>query len=164
MSNEVRRFSFSFVLLFIILSYGRVDAQTITDIPVQIDKKITSKGKSISTEWCASVSSDVYLMDTIIIRQGTPVAIRIERAKARPLGEEGTMTLRFLQTTDVNGRSLKLQTSVFISGRDREALAIGLGLGLGFFTIVGYFCFLVKGTEAVVNPGTLYYVRGSLSY
>jgi hypothetical protein len=144
----------------ILIGFECVEAQTIIDIPVRIDKNVTSKGVPISTEWCASVAANVYKDDTLAIVQGTPVAITIERSKARPLGEEGTLSLVFLQTSDIRGRKIKLQNTIYVSGRDRETLSLGLGICLGYFTVVGYLCLLIKGTEAVVCSGTMYYARG----
>lgn len=146
-----------FFILFVIFAYALIlNAQKSIDVPVRTTKEITSQDKNISVV-SGIVDGDVYYKDSLIIRSGAPVEINLECSKARALGAAGSVTISLVRTFDIKNRPVRLYKNFTVTGEDRELLAIGLGFGLGLFTVVGYFAFLIKGTEAVVNAGTIIY-------
>ena len=150
-------------LLFLLVLPSVLFSQERVDVPVQVTRWLSSAGEALESDTVAAVLADVFVGDSVVIAAGTPVQCNINRSRARALGEEGRLTLDFVRTTDVQGRSVRLQRSISVSGRDREILAVGLGLGLGCISIVGFLALLIKGTEAEINPGTIIYVSALLN-
>lgn len=146
-----------FFILFVIFAYALIlNAQKSIDVPVRTTKEITSQDKNISVV-SGIVDGDVYYKGSLIIRNGTPVEMNLTCNRARALGNAGSVSISLIRTFDVNNHPVRLYKNFTVMGEDREMLAIGLGLGLCAITVVGYLALLIKGTEAVVNPGTIIY-------
>lgn len=151
-------------LFFLLVLPLALFSQERVDVPVQVTRWLSSAGEALESDTVAAVLADVFVGDSVVIAAGTPVQCNVNRGSARALGEEGRLTLEFVRTMDVQGRSVRLQRSVSVSGKDREILAVGLGLGLGCISIVGFLALLIKGTEAEIATGTVFYVPALLNY
>lgn len=126
-----------------------------TAVAVRITSQITSKTVGSPT---AIVEADIKGKDgNVLISRGTPVMLQIDNRKARSCGKEGTLAVRCISTTAVDGQSIMLDGSYAAEGENKEGLAIGLGVGLGLTVLPGVgFAFLaIKGEDAKIPVNTV---------
>jgi len=106
----------------------------------------------------AIVDADVKASDgTVLIKKGTRVNAIMDVQKAKGVGKPGSITLKNLSTTSVDGQTIYLAGSVTEQGQSKRGQALGLGLGLGLCLVLPCLAILAKkGGEAVIPAGTLY--------
>ena len=106
----------------------------------------------------AIVDADVKASDgTVLIKIGTRVNAIMDVQKAKGVGKPGSITLKNLSTTSVDGQTIYLAGSVTEQGQSKRGQALGLGLGLGLCLVLPCLAILAKkGGEAVIPAGTLY--------
>lgn len=127
-----------------------------TTLSVRLTAEISSQYNGVSPY--AMVENDVRSRDgEILIRRGTPVAIEVDRKKAKGCGKPGYTNVRCISTTAVDGQNITLEGNIASEGEDRKGLAIGLGVGLGltFLPIVGFAFLALKGDNAKIPVNTL---------
>lgn len=128
-----------------------------TVFPVRILDKVTS-APSMQSSPAAVVEMDIIGKDgRILVSRGTPVLLQIDRQKARGCGKPGSLNVRCVSTTSVDGQNIMLNGSVNVEGSDQKGLALGLGIGLGltFLPGVGFAFLALKGEEAVIDSDYL---------
>ena len=121
-----------------------------TALMVRITNTINSRNTGAPA---AVVESDVKDRNgNILISRGTPVMLSVESTRARSMGRPGSLNVRCIATTAVDGQQIMLDGSYYTEGVDNEGLAIGLGVGLGltFLPGVGFAFFAIKGEEATI--------------
>ena len=106
----------------------------------------------------AIVDADVKASDgTVLIKKGTRVNAIRDVQKAKGVGKPGSIMLKNLSTTSVDGQTIYLAGSVTEQGQSKRGQALGLGLGLGLCLVLPCLAILAKkGGEAVIPAGTLY--------
>jgi len=126
-----------------------------TTVAVRITSQITSKTVGSPT---AIIETDVKGKDgNLLISRGAPVILQVDNTKARSCGREGSLSVRCISTTAVDGQSIILDGSFAAEGENKEGLAIGLGVGLGLTVLPGIgFAFLaIKGEDAKIPANTI---------
>ena len=106
----------------------------------------------------AVVDADVKSPDgQVLIKKGTRVNMNVDVKKAKGVGKPGTITLKNLSTTSVDGQTIYLSGSIHETGENKHGKVLGVGLGVGFFLFTPMLCYLAKkGGEAVIPSGTVY--------
>lgn len=127
-----------------------------TLVPVRTQSELSSKSGSNSLS--AIVDSDVKAADgSVVISRGTPVIAQVECKKAKGVGRPGTIAIKSMSTTSVDGQSIVLNGSVKEEGQSKKGKAIGLGVGLFWFLgPVFLACLAKKGGQATIPAGTLF--------
>ncbi len=123
----------------------------------------TSVVVGLKDDWSSSIQNncpDFFVINdvqdkdgNILIAKNTPVQSVCNVVKPRGLGKPGTITVRFVSTTAVDGTNVPLEGKAYGEGRDKFGLALGLGLGLGLFVIwgFGFFFLCLKGGKATLD-------------
>ena len=126
-------------------------------IAIRLTSDIYSKhnGKDIVT---AIVESDVRddSNNYVVIRRGTPVAIEATVKKARSVGKAGEIKLNCLNTTAVDGQTIRLMGGYNTEGRDKRGIALGVSLGVGIGTLcLPVLCVMcMKGEDVTIPANT----------
>lgn len=141
---------------FNLSTFAAIPLRRGTQVPVRLVEKMSSKK---STTPNAIVDTDVKAADgTVVIKGGTPVNVESKVKKAKGTGKPGTINIKFVSTTAVDGTRIALEGSnVEVEGKNKRGVALGVGLGLGL-TIVWPLLFVMckKGGQAVIDANTLY--------
>lgn len=125
-----------------------------TQVPVRLTSDATSKSATTPT---AIVEKDVVARDGhLLIKQGTPVEVQLERQKARGCGRPGSLVLKMVATQSVDGQRIALEGSQEEEGVNKKGQAIGLGVGLGIFIWPCLFILCKKGGEATIPSNTTF--------
>lgn len=122
---------------------------------VKLTTKETSKNMSkVKAKVAAPIISAKG--DTLIAAE-TPVIVQKENCnKARGWGREGSMTLRVISTTAVDGQMVNLDGKLDLVGQNRRGGAIACGVVFGIiFCPIGFLGFCHKGTQATAKRGTI---------
>ena len=101
------------------------------------------------------VDDDVVKDGTVVIAKGTPVKVSINKKKAKGVGKAGSVELRCISTTSVDGQTIALEGMKAEEGDSRQGLALGLGIGLGVFTLIGFACLDKKKKKANIETNTI---------
>lgn len=101
------------------------------------------------------VDDDVVKDGTVVIAKGTHVKVSINKKKAKGVGKAGSVELRCISTTSVDGQTIALEGMKAEEGDSRQGLALGLGIGLGVFTLIGFACLAIKGEKANIETNTI---------
>ena len=134
-------------------SWGGTPLGRGTALQVRIVEPIDSK---TMTEAVAVVEYDVKANGKVLIRNGTPVQMQVQRKKARGIGRPGSLSVRVLSTQAADGQTILLSGGVLkVEGQSNKCLAIGLGVGLGFFVWPCLGCLAIKGEQAEIEAGTV---------
>ena len=153
----MKKFFFILVVLTVISQYSA--GQTTWNlsngkiIAIRLTSDIYSKhnGKDIVT---AIVESDVRddSNNYVVIRRGTPVAIEATVKKARSVGKAGEIKLNCLNTTAVDGQTIRLMGGYNTEGRDKRGIALGVSLGVGIGICLPVLCVMFMKGENVTIP------------
>ena len=143
-----------FLIAFCFCAYPVLAQQTV-NVGITITKKL--KKDNLKTELeSAEVTADVIQNGNVVIAAGTPVVLDIQAEKHRGLGVPGTITVKTVSTTDVNGQIVMLNSAEKSDvGKNRRGAAIGCGVVFGIITCpVGLLFLCIKGGKAVIPIGT----------
>ena len=147
---------FMAALMFCGSAFATVPLTRGTQVPICLTSNLNSK---TSTTPYAIVNNDVKNKNGIVlIKAGTPVVVEYKAKKARGVGRPGTISMRFLSTTAVDGTRVALESQpIEVEGENKRGVALGVGLGLGL-TIVWPCLFVLckKGGEATISSNTIY--------
>ena len=119
----------------------------------EIQEEVTSRAKETSEGDMvpAVVWRDVSLKGEVVIEKGTPIVLEVSKVKkANFAGVKGQLELRAFSTTAVEGTLVPLVGGYDKSGRGKKALAISLA-AIVFVPLI-----LIKGKQAVLEPGTIF--------
>ena len=147
-------------LLMMLIVCFSLNAQTQTlakgtIVNVKLATKETTKNMSkVKAKVAAPIISAKG--DTLIAAE-TPVIVQKENCnKARGMGREGSMTLRVISTTAVDGQMVNLDGKLDLVGQNRRGGAIACGVVFGIiFCPIGFLGFCHKGTQATAKRGTI---------
>lgn len=130
--------------------------QNKASVGILVTKKI-KKDKVKTENGSAIVSKDVVIDGNIVIAAGTPVILDIEKSNHKGLGQPGTIAVRPVSTTDVNGNVISLLgDEKRDTGKNRRTAALGCGITFGIvLTPVGLLFLCIKGGKAVIPAGTI---------
>ena len=146
-------FIFALMLFMGMTVFAGVPLQRGTFMQIRIVDAINSK--QVSTP-VAIVENDVMSEGKVLIKAGTPVALQVDRRKAKGCGRPGELTVTFLNTQAVDGQLVPLMGGTMnVEGRPKKGLAIGLGVGIGWFVWPGLACLAIKGEQAEIPSGTI---------
>jgi hypothetical protein len=141
----------------IVLSVGcfQANAQQTVNVGLEVVKTLR-KDKLKSETGSVVVSNDVVKDGKIVIAAGTPVVLDIQSEKHRGLGKPGTITVRPVSTTDVNGQVVSLNGAEKSDiGKNRHGAAVACGIVFGIITFpVGLLFLCIKGGNASIPAGT----------
>lgn len=101
---------------------------------------------------------DVKADGKVLIKAGTPVQLQVERTKRRGVGRPGSLTVKPLTTTSVDGQTIVLSGGTLnVEGKKRTGKAVGLGVGLGVGLLCPPLlaCLAIKGDHAVIESSTI---------
>lgn len=125
-------------------------------INVMLNDEVSSEGNGSTT---ATVLTDVKsLQGDLLIKQGTPVILKVEKTAKRGVGRPGAVKIECVSVNSVDGQPIMLNGCVSAEGKNKKGLALGLGLGLtftGFGAIIGLPCLAIKGEAATIGQGTI---------
>lgn len=127
-----------------------------TSLQVKIVESLSSKNGS--PESVGVVDYDVRVDGKVLINAGTPVQLRVERTKRRGVGRPGSLTVKPLTTTSVDGQTIILSGgTLHVEGKKRTGKAVGLGVGLGVGLLCPPLlaCLAIKGDYAVIESNTI---------
>lgn len=127
-----------------------------TQVPVCLTSNLDSK---TSTTPIVVVNNDIKTKNgTILIKAGTPVVVEYRSKKAKGVGRPGSIYMRFLSTTAVDGTKVNLECQpIEVEGENKRGVALGVGLGLGLtFVWPCLFVLCKKGGQATINSNTIY--------
>ena len=126
-----------------------------TALQVKIVESLSSKK---ATNAVALVDYDVVKDGKVLIKAGTPVQVQVDRKKCRGVGRPGSLTVKPLTTTTVDGQTILLSGGTLeVEGKKRTGKAVGLGVGLGVGLLCPPLlaCLAIKGDHAVIESGTV---------
>ena len=106
----------------------------------------------------AIVDADVKTTDgRVAIKKGTRVNVNLVNQKAKGIGKPGTIEIKSISTTSVDGQTIYLTGSVKEEGENKRFQSLRLGLGLGLAVFPPCLAILaMKGGKAVIPAGTIY--------
>ncbi len=127
-----------------------------TMVFVRTQSEISSKSGSNTLN--AIVDSDVKTDDgTVVISRGTPVVANMEVKQAKGVGKPGSIAIKSMTTSSVDGQRIFLYGNVNEEGESKRGKALGLGLGLGLLVFLPFLGFLAKkGGQATIPAGTVF--------
>lgn len=123
--------------------------------PIQV--RLTSSANSNrDNPVTAEVACDVTDRGNVLILQGTPVNLSVNKIKAKGVGKPGYLQLGCISTTAIDGQTIRLSGTLTREGENRQGAAIGLGVGLGItlLPLGGFFFLCLKGEKAHIPDGT----------
>ncbi|GAY29688.1 hypothetical protein PvtlMGM2_0541 [Prevotella sp. MGM2] len=101
-------------------SWGGTPLVRGTALQVRIVEPIDSK---TMTEAVAVVEYDVKANGKVLIKNGTPVQIQVQRKKARGIGRPGFLSVRSLSTQAADGQTILLSGGVLkVEGQSNKGL------------------------------------------
>lgn len=144
-----------FFAIVLCVGYFQVNAQQTVNVGLEVVKTLR-KDKVKSETGSVVVSNDVMKDGKIVIAAGTPVVLDIQSEKHRGLGQPGTITVRPVSTTDVNGQVVSLNGAEKSDiGKNRRGAAVACGIVFGIITFpVGLLFLCIKGGNASIPVGT----------
>ena len=144
-----------FFAIVLCVGYFQVNAQQTVNVGLEVVKTLR-KDKVKSETGSVVVSNDVMKDGKIVIAAGTPVVMDIQSQKHRGLGQPGTITVRPVSTTDVNGQVVSLNGAEKSDiGKNRHGAAVACGIVFGIITFpVGLLFLCIKGGNASIPAGT----------
>lgn len=150
-------------ILSVVLVFSMLNLNLIASVPLDrgtmLIVRVLSSVKSNSKEAVSAiVENDVKGKNgEILIKRGAPVQTSIKREKARGCGRAGSIEVKCISTTSVDGQTVLLEGNFSETGKNNKGLAIGLGVGLGvtFLPMVGFAFLAIKGEPAVIEPGII---------
>lgn len=147
--------------LFLALSMLNLDlfAAVPLDRGTMLVVRLLSSVKSNSKESASVIiENDVKGKNgEILIKKGTLVQTSIKREKAKGCGRPGSVDMKCISTTAVDGQTILLDGGCSETGRNNKGLAFGLGIGLGvtFLPMVGFAFLAIHGESATIEPGII---------
>ena len=144
-----------FFAIVLCVGYFQVNAQQTVNVGLEVVKTLR-KDKVKSETGSVVVSNDVMKDGKIVIAAGTPVVLDIQSEKHRGLGQPGTIMVRPVSTTDVNGQVVSLNGAEKSDiGKNRRGAAVACGIVFGIITFpVGLLFLCIKGGNASIPAGT----------
>lgn len=141
--------------IFLSVGFFQANAQQTVNVGLEVVKTLR-KDKVKSETGSVVVSNDVMKDGKIVIAAGTPVVMDIQSEKHRGLGIPGTITVRPVSTTDVNGQVVALNGAEKSDiGKNRRGAAVACGVVFGIITFpVGLLFLCIKGGNASIPVGT----------
>ncbi len=124
-----------------------------TNVPVHLTSDASSNKKNQVT---AVVTANVIDKSTkeVLIAQGTPIQLSVERQKAKGMGKGGSIKVQAVSTTAIDGTTVMLTGNASKEGDDTNAALItGLVTGLTVLPVVGFAFFALKGEQAQFQSG-----------
>lgn len=151
----MKKFIVIICAIIIGLGYFQANAQHTANVGLEVVKKIR-KDKLKSETGSVIVSKDVIKDGKTVIAAGTPVVMDIQSEKHRGLGIPGTITVRPVSTTDVNGQVILLNgPEKSKTGKSRRGAAVTCGVVFGVVMFpVGLLFLCIKGGNASIPAGT----------
>ena len=127
-----------------------------TALQIRLVESLSSKNGG--AEAVGLVGYDVKADGKVLIKAGTPVQLQVERTKRRGVGRPGSLTVKPLTTTSVDGQTIVLSGGTLnVEGKKRTGKAVGLGVGLGVGLLCPPLlaCLAIKGDHAVIESSTI---------
>jgi hypothetical protein len=122
-----------------------------TKVRLKLLDKVSSGLNQEGDEVNLTVTDDVKLGDTVIIKEGTPAkAIINELSPKGKIGKAGRLVLAVDVTRAVNGKSVPLSALITKKGEDKFVLSVVLSL---LVPPIGLFALLMSGENAQFPPG-----------
>ena len=152
------------VIAILAVAMNNVQAQQQVNVGIEITKKIRKDNVKKETE-SAVVVNDIKKDGKVVIAAGTPVVLDIEYSKHRGMGVPGTIAVKPVSTTDVNGQVVPLSGDTKNdTGKNKRGAAIGCGVVFGIILCpVGFLFFCIKGGNASIPAGTQMVAIGTLN-
>lgn len=145
------------VICVAILGAGifQANAQQTVNVGLEVVKTLR-KDKVKSENGSVVVKNDVMKDGKIVIAAGTPVVMDIQSEKHHGMGVPGTITVKPVSTTDVNGQVVALTGAEKSEiGKNRRGAAVACGVVFGIITFpVGLLFLCIKGGNASIPAGT----------
>ncbi|MBO4611729.1 MAG: hypothetical protein J5671_01000 [Bacteroidaceae bacterium] len=106
----------------------------------------------------AIVDADVKGSDgKVLIKKGTRVNANVVTKKAKGVGKPGSISLKNLSTTSVDGQTIHLSGTVSEEGENKHTKVLAVGLSVGLLLFAPCLAYLAKkGGNAVIPSGTVY--------
>ena len=144
-----------FCAIFLSVGFFQAKAQQTVNVGLEVVKTLRKDKLKLETG-SVVVSNDVMKDGKIVIAAGTPVVMDIQSEKHHGLGKPGTITVRPVSTTDVNGNVVALNGPEKSDiGKNRRGAAVGCGVVFGIITFpVGLLFLCIKGGNASIPVGT----------
>jgi len=99
----------------------------------------------------AKVSRDVLVNGKVLIKEGTPVFVRVDSVtKKKFAGVKGKLSLRAFETESIDGQVIDLDGGYHKEGRSKMALSITLAVVV-FLPLI-----FIRGKAAVLPTGTIF--------
>ncbi len=122
-----------------------------TKIRLKLLDKVSSGFNQEGDEVNLTVTDDVKLGDTVIIKEGTQAKAMITELTPRGrIGKAGKMTLNVYETKAVNGKTVPLNALVCKKGEDKFVISVALSILLA---PIGLCALLMSGENAQLYPG-----------
>ncbi len=138
--------------------------QKTVSVGIQITQKIKKDNQKTELE-SAVVSHDVLNNGKVVIAAGTPVTLDVQMEKRRGVGKPGTITVKPVSTTDVNGQIVMLTGDAKTdTGKNRRGAAVGCGVAFGIILFpVGLLFLCIKGGHASIPAGAQMVANATLN-
>lgn len=124
-----------------------------TRVYVTLDQDVSGKKKrtNVGQVVRASVWRDVIVDQRVVIKEGSPVLVRVDKIKgAKVAGIKGKLSLGAYETDSVEGYPIQLGGGYFKEGKGRIALTSTLA-GIVFLPLI-----FIKGKSANLPRGTVF--------
>ena len=154
----MQKIIFVFGVLFItnsafsqIMSFGQTKIEEGSIIIIKSMSNISSKTIMYGELIEFVCADDIYVNNNLVIKKNSNVRAKIENIdKAKSLGKEGTLKIKFNSLTTIDGQEIPIEAVYGTSqGRNNTEAAVNLSV---FFSP---FFLLLKGKEAKIPIGSL---------
>ena len=127
---------------------GRLTVPVHTEVPLVLDKELTSQGHKVGDTFPLSVARDVVVANTVVIPRGTPATGAITyRTGKGTLGKSAKIEVE-IRSIDLNGHVIAMAGKQRRAGKGNGAATVGMLLLLGPLAAG------VTGTSARYKAGT----------
>lgn len=134
-----------------IMSFGQVKIEEGTIIIVKSVSNITSKTNFDGELIDFVCAEDIYINNSLIIKKNSKVGAKIENSnKAKGLGKEGVLKIKFISISAIDGQEIPIEA---ISGISKGTNTIREVVNLSVF--ISPYLLLLKGKEAKIPIGGL---------
>jgi len=119
-------------------------------VVLRVTESITSSQVNPGDQITVVVAMDVKENGKTVIKAGTPGVANVSSVEKRgAIGAPGSVTIKVVSTTDIDGNKVDLSGSLFREGKNKQTSALLLGLFLCIILL-----FTIKGKDGTIASGS----------